>query len=154
MKKLTRKSLDELAKTLPVIEKSLQMSYLGGGDGTAANPYTEYEYECMVSSGTWKGGYVEGWGYTHSGIAVTSYDPNNLSPTGVESYDTMYRAGFEIGFNAGLSGSNWDDVLAISWSFVLSLTIGPDASSANYEMYWHTQGIKDGVARGLEAQGN
>lgn len=29
MKKLTRKSLDELAKTMPVIEESLQMSYVG-----------------------------------------------------------------------------------------------------------------------------
>lgn len=28
MRKLTRKSLDELAKTLPVIEESLQMSYV------------------------------------------------------------------------------------------------------------------------------
>ncbi|MCB5170983.1 hypothetical protein LGV59_03305 [Bacteroides fragilis] len=29
MKKLTRKSLNELAKTMPVIEESLQMSYVG-----------------------------------------------------------------------------------------------------------------------------
>jgi len=28
MKKLTRKSLNELAKTMPVIEESLQMSYV------------------------------------------------------------------------------------------------------------------------------
>jgi len=31
MRKLTRKSLDELAKTLPVIEESFQTSYVGGG---------------------------------------------------------------------------------------------------------------------------
>ena len=36
MKKLTRKSLNELAKTMPVIEESLQMSYVGGGNGTSA----------------------------------------------------------------------------------------------------------------------
>lgn len=41
MKKLTRKSLNELAKTMPVIEESLQMSYVGGGNGTSANPYTK-----------------------------------------------------------------------------------------------------------------
>ena len=35
MKKLTRKSLDELAKTLPVIEEASQMHYVGGGDGTS-----------------------------------------------------------------------------------------------------------------------
>ena len=43
MKKLTRKSLNELAKTMPVIEESLQMSYVGGGNGTSANPYTQAE---------------------------------------------------------------------------------------------------------------
>ncbi|MFK2339829.1 hypothetical protein ACIXMT_17265 [Bacteroides fragilis] len=64
MKKLTRKSLNELAKTMPVIEESLQMSYVGGGNGTSANPYTQEEYESMVSSGIWNGGYVENWGYT------------------------------------------------------------------------------------------
>ena len=44
MKKLTRKSLNELAKTMPVIEESLQMSYVGGGNGTSANPYTQVAY--------------------------------------------------------------------------------------------------------------
>ena len=29
MKKLTKKNLSELAKTMPVIEESLQMSYVG-----------------------------------------------------------------------------------------------------------------------------
>lgn len=37
MRKLTRKSLDELAKTLPIIEESFQMGYIGGGDGTMMN---------------------------------------------------------------------------------------------------------------------
>jgi len=64
MRKLTRKSLDELAKTLPAIEESLQMSYVGGGNGTSASPYTQAEFDSMVSSGTWNGGYVEDWGYT------------------------------------------------------------------------------------------
>ena len=64
MRKLTRKSLDELAKTLPVIEESFQMIYVGGGNGTSTSPYTQAEFDSMVSSGTWSGGYVEGWGYT------------------------------------------------------------------------------------------
>ncbi len=48
MRKLTRKSLDELAKTLPVIEESFQMSYVGGGDGTSANPYTVAEFDRIL----------------------------------------------------------------------------------------------------------
>ena len=38
MIKLTRKSLDELAKTLPVIEEASQIHYVGGGDGSPDNP--------------------------------------------------------------------------------------------------------------------
>ena len=63
MKKLTRKSLNELAKTMPVIEESLQMSYVGGGNGTSANPYTQAEFDNMLSNDNWNGGYVEGMGY-------------------------------------------------------------------------------------------
>lgn len=70
MRKLTRKSLDELAKTLPVIEESFQMSYVGGGDGTSASPYTVAEFDSMCSSGNWNGGYVEGMGYVANDVYV------------------------------------------------------------------------------------
>lgn len=49
-----------MAKTLPVIEESFQMSYVGGGDGTSASPYTQAEFDSMCSSDNWNGGYVEG----------------------------------------------------------------------------------------------
>ncbi|MDD2283958.1 MAG: hypothetical protein PHQ11_00955 [Paludibacter sp.] len=63
MRKLTRKSLDELAKTLPVIEKNFQTSFIGGGSGTSADPYTAAEFDSMLSNNNWNGGYVEGMGY-------------------------------------------------------------------------------------------
>lgn len=83
MRKLTRKSLDELAKTLPAIEESLQMSYVGGGNGTSASPYTQAEFDSMVSSGTWNGGYVEDWGYT--GDETYIYGKFNLSRTNISA---------------------------------------------------------------------
>lgn len=70
MRKLTRRSLDELAKTLPVIEESFQMGYIGGGDGTSASPYTVAEFESMCSSDNWNGGYVEGMGYVANDVYV------------------------------------------------------------------------------------
>lgn len=70
MRKLTRKNLDELAKTLPVIEKSFQMIYVGGGDGTSVSPYTAVEFEGMFSSNNWNGGYVEGMGYVANDVYV------------------------------------------------------------------------------------
>lgn len=83
MRKLTKQSLDELAKTLPIIEKEVQKTYIGGGTGTSSDPYTIAEFDSMCSNGTWVGGYVEGWGYTFQGVTVTgssngsSYNVNN-----------------------------------------------------------------------------
>lgn len=69
MKKLTKKSLDELAQTLPVIEETKQKTYVGGGDGTRESPYTAHEFEIMLNSDLWQGGFVEGMGY----VANDSY---------------------------------------------------------------------------------
>lgn len=63
MKKLTKKSLDELAQTLPVIEETKQKTYVGGGDGTRESPYTAHEFEVMLNTDSWQGGVVEGMGY-------------------------------------------------------------------------------------------
>ena len=47
--------MSELAKTLPVIEKGIQSSYIGGGDGTYSNPYTLGDYQALGSS------FTKGW---------------------------------------------------------------------------------------------
>ena len=70
-RKLTHKSLDELALIMPVLSEDSQRRYVGGGDGSEGNPFTIGEYDGMVSSGTWNGGYVEGWGYTFGDLEVT-----------------------------------------------------------------------------------
>lgn len=81
MKKLTRQSLDEMAKTLPVIEKKSQTGYVGGGNGTSAEPYTYDEYDNLLSYGSWNGGYVEGIGYVNADAYVygSSSYPNGVS---------------------------------------------------------------------------
>lgn len=71
MKKLTRKNLDELAKTLPVIEKKNQTVFVGGGSGTSADPYSQGEFDNMCNEGTWRGGFVSGWGYVSSEVICT-----------------------------------------------------------------------------------
>ena len=57
---MTRKSLDELAKTLPVIKETSQMHYVGGGDGSPNNPYTAHEYVMMLINNKWEGDYEIG----------------------------------------------------------------------------------------------
>lgn len=55
---------------MPVIEESFQTSYVGGGNGTSASPYTVAEFESMCSSDNWNGGYVEGMGYVANDVYV------------------------------------------------------------------------------------
>lgn len=104
MKKLTRKSLDELAKTMPVIEESLQMSYVGGGNGTSANPYTQAEFDNMLSNDNWNGGYVEGMGY----VATNTYIYGSSVYSG--SVSQMYYTFPD--YVTSISSTGWDRFLS------------------------------------------
>ncbi|MDD4399882.1 MAG: hypothetical protein PHS01_10100 [Dysgonamonadaceae bacterium] len=107
MRKLTRKNLDELAKVMPILNENIQRSFIGGGAGTQEDPYTESEYDQMVASGTWNGGYVDGWGYTFSDLTITGSQgsSNNNDTSGNVSgstYNPNEWGGIDSGFwNAG-----------------------------------------------------
>ena len=169
MKKLTRKSLDELARVMPVIDKQSQRLFIGMGDGSSSNPYTQIEYECMTSAGYWSGGYVVDIGYVGassmsgseddtayggvlSGVTVISYNPNDLPSTGVDSYDLMYRGGYAAGFAAGKSSSDLDDAAVVSGSILAAASAGSDFGDVNYDMIHYSQGLKDGLAAGKKAK--
>lgn len=79
---MTKKSLEELAKSLPVIEKSIQMGFIGGGNGTSSDPYTLAEFDSMSDSGNWNGGFVMGL----NGEGVLSYVSNDTFNYGSSSY--------------------------------------------------------------------
>ena len=95
MRIVTRKSLDELAKVMPVLSEMEQRVYVGGtsgatgivpsgggvndgnDSGVSANNYFSYsEYEARLASGTWYGGMVEGMGYVEMELTAT---PNGNS---------------------------------------------------------------------------
>lgn len=59
------------------------MSYVGGGNGTSANPYTKVEFDSMLSNDNWNGGYVEGMGY----VAPNTYIYGNSVYWGSVSQD-------------------------------------------------------------------
>ena len=78
MKKLTKKSLDELEKVMPVICESKQREFVGGGSGTNCDPYTYEEFES--SCGSLCAGYVSccglrGFLLHHSEYSYGSGDP-------------------------------------------------------------------------------
>lgn len=96
MKKLTRKTLDDLAKEMSVINKSGQRSFIGRGDGTQNNPYTESEFNNMVSSGIWDGGYVEGWGYTYPNLSCIGSFSGGADVAESELRSLLVPDGFSI----------------------------------------------------------
>lgn len=103
MRKLTRKSLEELAKTLPVIEDRFQKSYVGGGDGTSTSPYTAAEFDNMLSEGSWNGGYVDGMGYVGNDTVCTNDNPSNAGGDG-----TSANPYTKAEFDSMLSNDNWN----------------------------------------------
>lgn len=63
MKKLSIKLLDELTKNQQRISELEMKNFVGGGSGTADDPYSPAEMESLMDSCQWTGGYVEYLGY-------------------------------------------------------------------------------------------
>ena len=58
MRKLTKASLSELAKSKEIISFLDQKSYIGGGTGTRHDPYSIEEYNSLIDNSNWNGGWV------------------------------------------------------------------------------------------------
>lgn len=81
MRKLTRKNLDELAKVMPALNEHVMGTYIGGGNGSQADPYTELEFDNFLSSGYFPGGYVL-FGNDTSGVYISaSYGCSGIEVT-------------------------------------------------------------------------
>ena len=82
-------SLKELESFLPVMNLQEQNAIVGGGLGTPSSPYTMNEYSTMVSRGTWRGGYVEGYGQyislTNTNLVGSSYNGKLFGGNGTSS---------------------------------------------------------------------
>ncbi len=159
MKTLKQKDLDELAKEMPIIserEEQIFEAEMNGEmpSGSNTQPYSWEEYQAMVASGTWNGGYVEGYGYIFQDVDITTYDPNNFPSTGVESYDIMYRGGFDIGYKAGKSGKTWDDILVYIGSGLATIASGSELGDVTYDLLYYKQGLLDGLRLGRKHKTN
>ncbi|MBR8719832.1 hypothetical protein IX307_001058 [Bacteroides pyogenes] len=103
MRKITRKNLDELAKVMPALSEQVQKSFVGGGSGSQSNPYTEAEYDSMLASGMWNGGFVENWGYVSSygDVVVTgSYNGGSYNVNNAINHLTLNANGSSTGYCA------------------------------------------------------
>ena len=118
MKKLTRASLAELAKTKTMISFLEQRRYVGGGTGTQEDPFSYGEFMDYFQGRHWSGGWVQG---VTNNDGILSYcggteDPIYVSPntmytggTGPKA-NTIYDGGTGFHgyneYNGGTNGSN------------------------------------------------
>ena len=89
MKKLSLLKLEELARSMPVLDETDQRNVVGGAGspppGAATGTYTFEQMEAMIDNGTWSGGIVSGMGYVlPSSIATGAYTP---PPTGYRDWE-------------------------------------------------------------------
>lgn len=56
MKKLKRANLFELVQRKEILSCEMQRTFIGGGDGSMSNPYTQMQYLNLVSNNTFLGG--------------------------------------------------------------------------------------------------
>lgn len=135
MKKLTRKTLDEMAGTMPRISEIVQRSFIGGGTGTKEDPFTEQEFNSILASGSWLGGYVKDWGYV--GMETTVTPSGSYTPKGgefVTAGDLLYES------NVDNKSGFWGDVIEFATGIVrgtdalldVSNTFGGDSKIAEY----------------------
>ena len=109
MKKLTKLSLDQLAKELSPLKEQEQMSYYGGGDGSPSSPYSLEEWSRVSCTSAWNGGWVD-----VGGAAGVIYFGANIKATwNVAPYDTylnsLFADAYGKAFNAALTESSEDD---------------------------------------------
>ncbi len=103
-RKVTKMTLDEMAKTMPVLTEQEMRECIGCSGYSyqwSGSMYTISEAESMANNGTWQGGFVEGWGYI----------PSNNSPdsgSGSTGGDSGYTAGDKIGMCSSALGISQD----------------------------------------------
>ena len=116
MKKLTKKSLNELAIMMPILSEIQQRSFIGGGDGSIYSPYTTDEYYQIFGNGSWQGGYVEGFGL--------------VGPDGINSGGTSGSepSGSNPDYNVSFSGQTADSSTISNYTMTLLYTIMQEAN--------------------------
>ena len=81
MKKLTRKSLSELAMMLPVVKNEIQTQYVGGGnENFLTNPYTSCGFKDLEER------FTDGLVSTHDGVYYVAESNNTYSNDIAASY--------------------------------------------------------------------
>ena len=99
MKKVSIGLLNELAKQQHALNELEMKTYVGGGSGTIDDPYTVAEFDSLLGSCQWSGGYVEYLGYVNfSAFGDGSYYGgycNHYNGTVSELVQTLIDSGLD-----------------------------------------------------------
>ena len=98
MKKLTRKSLDELALRMPVLSEEVQSTFIGGGDGSENNPFTLSAYKDLSRQFRFNSGWVDWDSCSDPELMTKDY----YSYMGISRFEDMNWSG---GMSGGMSGN-------------------------------------------------
>ncbi|MDR0891812.1 MAG: hypothetical protein LBN24_04280 [Mediterranea sp.] len=115
MKKITKSSLDELAKIMPIVSHEEECHILGGGDGTYDNPYTRAEFYALLWNQEWSGGYV---GDSSGSATYIGYiRQNDPSVTG-SIYGSDIGSVSEAEFGRMLANGTWSGGVVNGYGYV------------------------------------
>ena len=98
MKKVGRFSLFELQGDSSIIDKASQKTFVGGGSGSSTDPYTQEEFDSMMYSGHWNGGFVYGMGWVTPQVYIY---PNRYN------YAGGYHSSGQGGGGSFWPGGSW-----------------------------------------------
>ena len=99
-RKLTKESLDELAKRMPLLSEEVQAALIGGGDGSRDNPFSFWEYKDLGEL------FRTGWVDLPDSISYLTHPYDYYF--GGSGSDAGSGSWGGSGFWEGLSG-NWED---------------------------------------------
>ena len=123
MKKVGRFSLFELQDASSVIDKASQKTFIGGGSGSSSDPYTQDEFDSMMYSGHWNGGWVYGMGWITPQVYIY---PNHYN------YSGSYHPSGHGGGGSFWPGSSWPGNGGNTGGY-----LGYNGYNPNHNNYYH-----------------
>jgi hypothetical protein len=115
MKKLKRLNLSGLSKESIVLDREMEQRVIGGlrTDADGIVYWSQDEFEALSDKGLWDGGYVDGWGYTGSGVAIFGSTPSRAYNYGSgQYYDNLssYTSSRTMGWANYIAGQLLNEV--------------------------------------------
>lgn len=136
MKKIKKKCLDELANMVELISNEYQMAYVGGGDGSYADPYTDEDMDTFTDDDWTRNFYYyddSGVRCYHNGTSCIVYGSGSYGSgsygSGSYSYDDDTNCTSYSDYLKAVANGTWAGGYVMDGG--VAVYIGPDDSINN-----------------------